>query len=443
MELPLYVCEVLEKLADSGFEAYCVGGCVRDHLLGQCPDDYDVTTSALPEQIISVFSGYKLLTVGLKHGTVTVIIDGKAVEVTTFRCDGDYIDHRHPDKVSFKSRLEDDLSRRDLTINAMAYNPATGIVDPFGGRSDLKSGIIRCVGDPMKRFDEDGLRILRALRFASRFGFEIDKATSDAIHRQRYLLSYISAERINHELCGVLTGECYRILQDYPDIICEIIPEMYACIGFEQRSKYHDKTVYGHIIATVAAAEPSVKFRLAMLLHDIGKPNCFFVKDGAGHFYGHAEVSRDIAAKVLGRLRFSNKITDEVLFLIENHGIVINDDTRSIRRGLARYGKQGFLDLIKVHYYDTCGKAPEYFCEKELFDSIRKHTLDFLEKEPPMSLSKLKVNGTDVAALGFTGKAIGEALRFLLSAVIDGECENNKDELISLLRDKLSCEKGE
>ena len=436
MDLPVFVSEVLDKLTSCGYEAYCVGGCVRDHLLGQCPDDYDVTTSALPEQIISVFRGYKLLTVGIKHGTVTIIIDGHPVEVTTFRCDGDYIDHRHPDKVSFTSRLEDDLSRRDLTINAMAYNPATGIIDPFGGREDLKSGIIRCVGNPIKRFDEDGLRILRALRFASRFGFEIDKATSDAIHRQRYLLSYISAERINHELCGILTGECYRILQDYPDIICEIIPEMYACIGFEQRSKYHDKTVYGHIIATVAAAEPSVKFRLAMLLHDIGKPSCFFMKDCAGHFYGHAEVSRDIAAKVLGRLRFGNKITDEVLFLIENHGIVINDDTRSIRRGLARYGEQGFLDLIKVHYYDTCGKAPEYSYEKELFDSIREHTLEFLENEPPMSLSKLKINGSDVAALGFKGKAIGEALRFALSAVIDGVCKNEKDELISILTEK-------
>ncbi len=436
MRLPEYVYEILDKLRNSGYEAYCVGGCVRDYLLGQCPDDYDVTTSALPEQIMKVFDGYKLLTVGLKHGTVTVIINKKTVEITTYRVDGNYTDHRHPSEVRFTPCLEEDLARRDLTINAMAYSLEKGIIDPFGGRQDLKSGIIRCVGDPMKRFDEDGLRILRALRFASRYGFRIDKNTSDAIHRLRYLLSFISAERINYELCGILTGNCGDILYNYSDVICEIIPEMYPCVGFEQHSKYHNKTVYGHIVATVAASEPTVVARLTMLLHDIGKPASFFMKDGVGHFYGHADVSCEIAAKIIERLRFSNKIADEVLFLIKNHGIVINDDTRSIRRGLARYGAERFLKLIRVHYYDTCGKSPEYFGEKDLFDSIEKHTKEYLENEPPMSLKQLKVSGSDVSELGITGKKIGEALSFLLEQVIDGNCENNRNSLLALIRNK-------
>ena len=436
MQLPKYVYEVLKKLQDSGYEAYCVGGCVRDYLLGQCPDDYDVTTSALPEQIMKVFGGYKLLTVGLKHGTVTVIIDKKPVEITTYRVDGDYKDHRHPSEVRFTPCLEEDLARRDLTINAMAYCPETGIIDPFGGQNDLKNGIIRCVGDPMKRFDEDGLRILRALRFASRYGFEIDKYTSDAVHRLRYLLSFISAERINNELCGILAGSCGDILYNYSDVICEIIPEMYPCIGFEQHSKYHDKTVYGHIVATVAASEPTVEARLTMLLHDIGKPASFFMKDGVGHFYGHADVSCEIAVKIIERLRFSNKIADEVLFLIKNHGIVINDDTRSIRRGLSRYGTERFLKLIRVHYYDTCGKAPAYFGEKDLFDSIEKHTREYLENEPPMNLKQLKVNGSDISKFGITGREIGEALSFLLEQVIDGNCENDKDSLLTLIKNK-------
>lgn len=436
MQLPGYVCEVLNKLHNGGYEAYCVGGCVRDYLLGQCPDDYDITTSALPEQIIKVFDGYKLLTMGLKHGTVTVIIDKKPVEITTYRVDGDYKDHRHPSEVRFTPCLEEDLARRDLTINAMAYSPKTGIIDPFGGQKDLKSGIVRCVGDPMKRFDEDGLRILRALRFASRYGFKIDKYTSDAVHRLRYLLSFISAERINCELCGILTGDCGDILYNYCDVICEIIPEMYPCIGFEQHSKYHDKTVYGHIVATVAAAEPTVEARLTMLLHDIGKPASYFMKDGVGHFYGHADVSREIAVKIIERLRFSNKIADEVLFLIQNHGIVINDDTRSIRRGLARYGAERFLKLIRVHYYDTCGKASAYFGEKDLFDSIEKHTREYLENEPPMSLKQLKVNGSDISKLGISGREIGEALSFLLGQVIDGNCENDKDSLLTLIKSK-------
>ena len=437
MTLPDYVLEVINRLEAIGFEAYTVGGCVRDYLLGQCPDDYDITTSALPEQIIAAFGDYKILTVGLKHGTVTVIINGKPIEITTFRIDGDYRDHRHPASVEFTSSLAEDLSRRDFTINAMAYSPRTGIIDLYGGREDLENKIIRCVGNPEQRFDEDGLRILRALRFASRYGFTLDRATADAAHRLRYLLGGISAERIQHELCEILVGQCGDILIDYPDIICEIIPEMHPCIGFLQHSKYHNRTVYRHIAATVAAAEPDIIYRLTMLLHDIGKPDSYFMENGVGHFYGHAKVSREIAERVLARLRCSNKITSEVLFLIENHGIVINDNPRYFRRALAKYGEERFFELIKVHIYDTMGKAPAYLHECELFYNIEKHLHEFLEKEPAMSLKQLAVSGGDIISLGFRGKEIGEALGFLLDAVLDEKCENNKEKLLKYCRENF------
>lgn len=435
MYLPDYIKTILDKLSAKGYEAYVVGGCVRDYLLGQCPKDYDVTTSALPEQIIECFSDYKLLTNGLKHGTVTVIINNLPVEITTYRIDGDYKDHRHPEKVEFTSSLKEDLSRRDFTINAMAYSEKTGVVDLFGGKEDLEKKIIRAVGDPYQRFDEDALRILRALRFASRFGFEIDRATADAAHRLRYLLEGISVERIQTELCGILMGDCHDVLYNFPDIICEIIPELRASIGFIQYSKYHNRTVYRHTIAATAGSDADIIYRLTMLLHDVGKPESFYMdNDGVGHFKGHALVSRRIAEKILKRLKFSNKITDEVLFLIENHSIKMNDTEKYIKKAVVRYGAEGFLKLINVHIFDNLGKAEWYLWENDFFRSIAQHMREYLEKQPALSLKDLKVNGNDVSALGFVGEEIGKALHFLMDAVIDEHCQNVKEKLLVFLK---------
>lgn len=433
MFLPDYIEQILDKLSAKGYEAYVVGGCVRDYLLGQCPKDYDVTTSALPEQIIECFDGYKLLTNGLKHGTVTVITQSIAVEITTYRIDGDYRDHRHPEKVEFTASLKEDLSRRDFTINAMAYSHKEGVVDFFDGRADLENGIIRAVGNPYQRFDEDALRILRALRFASRFDFEIEKNTSDAIHRMKYLLENISAERIQTELCGILTGNCYNVLYNYPDVICEVIPELRETIGFEQHTKYHDRTVYRHTIAATAASDSDIVYRLTMLLHDVGKPKCFYMEDGVGHFKGHALVSRDIAEKVLKRLKFSNKITSEILFLIENHSVKMQDTEKYIKKALLRYGEDRFLKLINIHVYDNMGKAKWYLYENEVFKSIENRAKEYIKNKPLITLKSLAVNGNEVSQLGFKNEEIGKALQFLLNEVIDERCPNEKNKLLDFL----------
>lgn len=433
MYLPDYILRVISVLENSGYEAYCVGGCVRDYLLGRCPDDYDITTSALPEQIIAAFDGYKLLTIGLKHGTVTVIIDGILIEITTYRIDGEYKDHRHPEFVEFTSRLEEDLSRRDFTINAMAYNPKTGVVDLFGGRDDLAKGIVRAVGIPFRRFDEDGLRILRALRFASRYGFCIEEQTALAAHKLKHLLNNISAERIQCEINQIILGECGKLLIEFSDIICTIIPEMTECVGFEQHSKYHDKTVYGHTVAAVSAAEPVLEYRLTMLLHDIGKPECFFTENGVGHFYGHAKSSRRIAENVLKRLKYSNRLTDEVLFLIEYHGIVMENNYKYIRRAVARYGEERFFKLLKIHIFDNCGKAPDYIKECELFRQIEETAREYISSLPCLTPKELCVKGGDVIKQGYSGAETGRALKFLLDAVIDEKCENKSEALIEYL----------
>ncbi len=437
MVLPKDISMVLERLESRGHSAYVVGGCVRDSLLGRQPADYDVATDAKPDEIISAFEGYHIYTSGIKHGTVSVVINGAPVEITTFRVDGDYSDRRRPDSVRFTDRIEEDLSRRDFTVNAMAYRPDGGIIDPFGGREDLKRGIIRAVGDPATRFGEDALRILRALRFASRYGWSLDKDTSDAVHELKGLLSDISAERIRDELCGIITGECMRILTEYSDVICGIIPELAPCVGFEQHTKYHDKTVYGHTAAAVCAAENNVIMRLTMLLHDIGKPDTFFMKDGVGHFYGHADVSVEKAREILNRLRFPNKVKDKVLFLIRHHGTVMQDSPKYFRRAAAKYGEEGFFELIKVHIYDNMGKAKEYVWEAEQFRTMEKHAREFFAAEPALSLKSLAVSGGDMITLGYKGSEIGRALDFLLRSAADGNCENSKPALLKYLKENF------
>ncbi|MBQ8613726.1 MAG: hypothetical protein IJ416_05870, partial [Ruminiclostridium sp.] len=272
MELPLFAGRIIEQLNNSGFEAFAVGGCVRDSLLGITPKDYDITTNAHPDEVKTCLSGYRIIDTGIDFGTVTVISEGEPIEVTTYRVDGDYNDNRRPESVSFTSRLAEDLKRRDFTVNAMAFNPSTGLTDLFGGQEDLKSGIIRAIGNPTERFNEDGLRIMRALRFASYYGFTIEENTSRAVHNCRDLLKNIAVERIAVEFNKLLCGSCGAVLREYPDVFSVFIPELFACVGFEQRTKYHNRDVYEHIIATVEAIEPMKHLRLAMLFHDIGKP---------------------------------------------------------------------------------------------------------------------------------------------------------------------------
>ena len=435
MKLPEYVKILLEKLENAGYDAYAVGGCVRDSLLGLSPKDYDIASSALPEQVKQTLSEYKIIDTGLKHGTVTVLADGNTVEITTFRIDGEYIDGRRPESVSFASGIEDDLARRDLTINAFAFSDKTGLIDNFGGRSDLDKRIIKAVGEPEKRFDEDALRILRALRFAAVYDFSVEENTAAAIHIKKSLLRNISGERIASELNKLICGKCDIILRDFFDVFAIIIPQINDCKGFLQHSKYHDRDVLEHIIASVAAVEPVTHLRLSMLFHDLGKPTCFSLENGTGHFKGHSHVSADIADDVMTRLHYDCDTKRKVVFLVKHHDMPLQNDRRLIKRWLNKYGKEPFFDLIKVHIADDSAKAKAYQERIQIYHDIIKTANEIIANEECITLKKLAVNGTHLLEMGISGKKIGETLIFLLNAVIDEKCINEYSELKKYLED--------
>ena len=433
--LPPQVNTALTLLNQAGFEAFVVGGAVRDLLRGAAVHDWDITTSALPEQTKEVFAGYRLIETGLKHGTVTVLMDGLPLEITTYRTDGTYSDHRRPDRVEFTRSLEDDLARRDFTINAMAYHPHTGVVDPFGGQADLNARIIRCVGNPDKRFQEDALRMLRALRFASRLGFSIEKETAAAIHRNKELLSSIAAERIREELTGLLCGCCVEsVLRQYHDVLSLPIPEIALLVGFKQHNRHHCHDVWGHTIAAVASIPEEPVLRWAALLHDTGKPARFTLDEkGVGHFYGHAEESTKIADAVTARLRFDNASREQIRFLVEQHHLFTDVSERSVKRAIQRFGAQRLRQLLWMFRADTLGKSP--FCLARL-DSIRElaSTIDRLAGTMDrFTVKDLAVNGNDLMALGFSGPQIGQALDSLVNAVVFDSLENKKDVLLRYL----------
>lgn len=429
--LPGNVLAVINRLTENGYEAYAVGGCIRNFMLGTQPKDYDVTTSARPDEMKRVFEGFRTVETGIKYGTLTVISDGMPIEVTTYRVDGEYTDNRRPDNVTFTTRLAEDLKRRDFTINAMAYNPSVGIVDIFGGRQDLKKGIVRAIGDPDERFNEDGLRILRALRFASCYGLTIERDTAHSIHRNKKLLENIAGERIAAELNKLLCGDCEDILREFYDVIAVFLPEIEQCHGFEQHTKYHDRDVLEHIIATVGAIEPEPHLRLTMLLHDIGKPEYFTVgEDGVGHFKGHAKGSMCIAGKFLKRLKYGNDISEKVIKLIETHDILIENRKNLIKRYLNRYGKDIFFDMIKVHIADDMGKSPQFRERIKMYNAAAETARQIIAEQECFSLKDLAVNGNDLKTLGLTGADIGKTLQYLLELVIDEKCENERRALL-------------
>ena len=329
--------QLMKILLDAGYEAYVVGGCVRDFLLGRVPHDWDICTNALPAQMKECFADYHVIETGLQHGTLTVMVDHVGYEITTYRTDGEYTDHRHPDSVQFVGRLQEDLMRRDFTINAMAADISGKIRDFYDGQFDLEHKWIRCVGNPDKRFTEDPLRILRAMRFESKLGFTIEEKTEDSMRKHRYLLQHISAERINTELTGILMGDCYSTLACFPDILSVCIPEIKQCIGFQQNNPHHNRNVWDHTLFAVSVAPKDIYTRLALLYHDIGKPLCYSEDSGVGHFYGHAAVSRDIAEKSLRNLRFDNQTIKLVMaFVLDEEGNIIafNDPEKNIQQSL-------------------------------------------------------------------------------------------------------------
>lgn len=435
-QIPDSIQTILKTLERRGFSAWCVGGCVRDSLLGRTPDDWDVTTSALPEEVMAVFADHAFPT-GLQHGTVTVREGGAPVEVTTFRTDGTYADHRHPDAVSFTRSLTEDLSRRDFTVNAMAVNLQGELADPFYGQADLDARVLRCVGLPGRRFSEDALRLLRCLRFSSVLGFSIAEETAAALHANRGLLANIAAERIRIELDKLLCGEnAMAVLRAFPDVLAVVIPEVTPMVGFDQHTRYHCYDVWEHTLHALAAAPADPLLRWAVLLHDIGKPSCFTQDERGGHFYGHPTVSRRLAADILQRLKFDNGTQDAILTLVEWHDREIPRTEKGFRRALQRLGEVRLRQLLEVKRADNMGQAPAY--QGRLLEIAQGgEILDtLLAQDACFSLRQLAVNGRDLMAMGLHGTEIGRTLNILLDAVVDGALPNEKDALLQAAQER-------
>ena len=433
MYLPPYVLPCMQALEQAGFEVYAVGGCVRDALLGITPHDYDLCTNALPEDMCRIFGGYSLVRSGEKHGTIGVVIDHNVVEITTFRTEGGYQDSRHPDWVRFVTTVEEDLSRRDFTVNAMAFSPHRGIVDPWGGQYDLNNHILRAVGDPATRFSEDALRILRGIRFALRFHLQPEQETLDAMFHLAPKLDNLAKERVFDELCKLLLLATAEDLLRFVPILVQVIPELQSCVGFQQHSPHHAYDVFTHIAHVVEATPPELPLRWAALLHDAGKPDCYiFGTDGHGHFPCHAKKSAQIADGVLRRLKAPTALREQVVFLIDHHMTPMEPDKRLLRRRLGRYSVETFQMLLTLQEADMGSKGTGITTGMEQFPLLRRLVDEILDEDACLTIKDLEIDGRDLMALGFApGPIIGTCLNNLLSLVQDDVLPNTKDALLA------------
>lgn len=438
MRLPEKVGELIQMLNDKGYSAYAVGGCIRDSLLGIEPADWDICTDALPEDMLRVFQGYRIIETGLKHGTITVMSDHTGYEITTFRIDGEYTDHRHPDRVSFVDRLECDLARRDFTINAMAYSEKDGLVDLFNGQKDLADGVIRCVGDPFQRFDEDALRIMRAVRFAAKYDMKIDEQTGEAIRKLCSSMQRVSPERLSAEMIKTLTGKaCGRLMREYPEVFFTVIPDLRSIYRLNQRSRHHLYDVWEHTVRSVENVEASAVMRLTMLLHDTGKASTMTVdENGEGHFPGHGAVSAEIARRTLENLRLDRNTIETVVKLVEAHDLPLPNDRHVMLRRLNRFGEENLKRLIYIKEADrkaTGTRDPEQL--KEATAARLALLAQVLEEGCCFTLKDLAVNGHDIEAMGIQGKQIGSILHTLLEYVMDGKIDNSREALLCIASD--------
>lgn len=426
---------IIETITKAGFEAYVVGGCVRDSILGREPMDWDITTSAKPEQVKALFP--RTIDTGLQHGTVTVMLEREGFEVTTYRIDGEYEDSRHPKEVIFTPNLEEDLKRRDLTINAMAYNDMTGLVDIFGGMEDIKAKMVRCVGKAKERFTEDALRILRAIRFSAQLGYTIEPETKKAIAELAPTLSKISAERIQVELVKLMTSPN----PDYLRVAYEcgvtkvFFPEFDKAMETEQANPHHCYSVGEHTLHSLKYVEADKVLRLTMLLHDMGKPETLTVDNkGTAHFFGHADVSADIAKKFLRRLKFDNDTIYMVSKLVKYHDYSNNQDVneRIVRRAVNKIGDDAFPALFEVKRADILSQS-EYHREEKLANlaSWQQMYEEICSKGQCVSLKTLAVTGSDLIAAGMKpGKQLGDTLQKLLALVLESPEKNTREILL-------------
>ncbi|OYO51411.1 tRNA nucleotidyltransferase (CCA-adding enzyme) [Lachnotalea glycerini] len=434
IELPKKVNCIINRLLENGFDAYAVGGCVRDSIMGRIPDDWDITTSATPIEVKKIFQ--RTIDTGIAHGTVTVMLEHEGFEVTTYRIDGEYGDSRHPNSVSYTDNLLEDLKRRDFTLNAMAYNEVKGIVDVFGGMEDIKHKIIRCVGNAEDRFHEDALRILRAVRFSAQLGFDIEEKTKKAIERFSKNLTHISAERIQIELVKLIVSKHPEKLEmAYETGITKVIlPEFDEMMLCEQNNPHHLYHVGEHTLKAVGYIENTKVLRLTMLFHDIAKPRTRKTdKAGLDHFHGHPELGVEMTRQILKRLRFDNDTLNRVCLLIQYHDVDIMNTKKAVRRAIHKIGEEYFIDLIKVKRADIL--AQSYYKREEKFEnllSVEKLYYEICKDEECVSLKTLAITGKDLISLGIKpGKQIGDILNELLAEVIDHPNRNHYEYLIN------------
>lgn len=432
--LPKNVKTIIKILNTHNYEAFIVGGCVRDSAIGLTPHDWDICTNAKPEEIKKCFENFNTFDSGIKHGTISVVLDGEVFEVTTYRIDGTYSDNRRPDSVSFTSDITQDLARRDFTINAMAYNEQSGLIDPYGGRNDLSDKIIKCVGNPDFRFNEDALRIIRALRFASVYNFEIDDETAKSIHKNADLLNNIAVERISVELNKLLSGYgAEQILNNYRDVIAVFIPEIMPMFDYNQHTKHHNRDLWHHTTYAVKSIDNTPLLRMSMLLHDIGKPKaCKRDEDGTCHFKGHPKYSAEMAENILRRLKYSNDFIETCITIIKYHDVRFSGSKRQLRHVMSAIGDKNVELLLKIQRADIMAQSDYKHKEKlEKLNLACKTYKEILADKDCFTLKQLKINGNDIKNLGVSeGIKIGKILKILLGLVIEDKIENEKSALI-------------
>ncbi len=440
IQLPDKVNKIIDTLMAAGFEAYAVGGCVRDCVMGRVPNDWDITTSAKPAEVKDLFP--RTIDTGIKHGTVTIMLDKEGFEVTTYRIDGDYEDGRHPKEVTFTACLEEDLKRRDFTINAMAYNERDGLVDIFGGMEDIRQGVIRCVGNAQERFTEDALRMLRAVRFSAQLGYQIEEGTKDAIRKLAPNLQLISAERIQAELVKLVVSPHPDYLRTAYEtgITAQILPEFDLCMKTAQNNPHHCYSVGEHILHSMQEIEPDKVLRLGMLFHDIGKPQTLTIdEEGITHNKGHAAVGEKIARKVLRRLKFDNDTMDKVIKIVRYHDQEIGLTKSSVRRAVNHIGEDIFPMLFAVQRADVLAQS-DYMREEKLqkLALIKEIYDEICLRRECLGLKDMAVTGNDLIALGMPpGRKIGELLHELLEIVLDDPERNTREELLRISEEKI------
>lgn len=446
MFIPEGIARILQKLEDNGYEAYVVGGAVRDDIMGRKVNDYDITTSAPADETERIFKDETVATLGKKFGTVTVIFDGNmSAEVTTFRSETGYADGRHPDDVAYAETIEEDLSRRDFTMNAIAYSKKTGYIDPFGGIGDINAKTIKCVGTPERRFNEDRLRVLRAVRFSSQLDFELEEETEKAVHAFSDKLDGLSCERVFSEICRLLCGDgVKRVLMQYRDVITSAVPCLQRIDGYDQNNYNHCFELYEHTANCVSYVASELHLRLAALLHDTGKPlKRTTDNDGVSHYKGHPDASEAIAFATLKALKAPNKLCDSVCKLVKYHDERLKPERIRIKKFLSKHGDEFFFDLLKLQKADILSQNPKFYYRLENQNRVYELACSIVKEGTALAVKDLMINGDDVVSLGVKpGKTVGEILSGVLDAVVSEKIRNDREMLIEYAQ-ALIYKKGE